>query len=102
MALLKSFEDQARHQHDALAAADASFSLALERYRSGLSPQTNALDAESLLLDARRSNAALAASCAPPVLPWACRGYAQCGPYFPFIAGRECLWIYRVSVAEEI
>jgi NodT family efflux transporter outer membrane factor (OMF) lipoprotein len=58
---LKSLQDQARHQHDALAAADASYKLALERYRSGLSPQTNALDAESLLLDARRGNAALAA-----------------------------------------
>jgi NodT family efflux transporter outer membrane factor (OMF) lipoprotein len=58
---LKSLQDQARHQHDALAAADASFRLARERYRSGLSPQTNALDAESLLLDARRDSAALAA-----------------------------------------
>jgi NodT family efflux transporter outer membrane factor (OMF) lipoprotein len=58
---LKSLQDQAPHQRDALAAADASYKLALERYRSGLSPQTNALDAESLLLDARRGNAALAA-----------------------------------------
>jgi NodT family efflux transporter outer membrane factor (OMF) lipoprotein len=58
---LRSLQDQARHQRDALAAADASFTLAIERYRSGLNPQTNALDAESLLLDARRGDATLIA-----------------------------------------
>jgi NodT family efflux transporter outer membrane factor (OMF) lipoprotein len=61
---LKSLQDQAGEQRNALTAADASFALATERYRSGLSPQLNALDAESLLIQARRQNAALGADIA--------------------------------------
>jgi NodT family efflux transporter outer membrane factor (OMF) lipoprotein len=61
---LKSLQDQAGEQRTALAAANASFAFASTRYRSGLSPQTNALDAETLLIQARRQNAALAADTA--------------------------------------
>ena len=42
----------------------ASFNLATERYRSGLSPQLNALNAETIAIQARRQNAALAADTA--------------------------------------
>ena len=58
---LKSLQDQSGEQRAALAAAADSFALARERYRSGLSPQTNVLDAESLLIQARRQSAALTA-----------------------------------------
>jgi len=58
---LKSLEAQAGDQKIALSDAQASFDLARERYRSGLSPQQTALDTQSLLLQARQQNAALAA-----------------------------------------
>jgi NodT family efflux transporter outer membrane factor (OMF) lipoprotein len=61
---LKNLQDQEGEQKTALAAADASFKLATERYRSGLSPQLNALNAESLLIQSRRQNAALGADIA--------------------------------------
>jgi NodT family efflux transporter outer membrane factor (OMF) lipoprotein len=58
---LKSLEDQAGDQKMALSNAQASFDLARERYRSGLSPHQTILDAESLLLQARLEGAALSA-----------------------------------------
>ncbi len=58
---IRSLQAQQDDQHTALADAQASFDLARERYRSGLSPQQNALDAESLLIQARAQGAALAA-----------------------------------------
>ena len=58
---LRSLESQAADQRVALADAQESFDLARERYRSGLSPQQTALDTESLLLQARQQDAALAA-----------------------------------------
>jgi NodT family efflux transporter outer membrane factor (OMF) lipoprotein len=64
MTELKSLQDQSGEQRAALAAAGDSFALARERYRSGLSPQTNVLDAEGLLIQARRQNAALTADIA--------------------------------------
>jgi NodT family efflux transporter outer membrane factor (OMF) lipoprotein len=61
---IQSLRDQTAQQKIALAAANASFNLASERYRSGLSPQSNALDAETVLIQARRQNATLAADTA--------------------------------------
>ncbi len=58
---IRSLQSQQTDQRAALADAQASFDLARERYRSGLSPQQNALDAESLLIQARAQGAALAA-----------------------------------------
>jgi NodT family efflux transporter outer membrane factor (OMF) lipoprotein len=58
---IRSLEAQAGDQKIALSDAQASFDLARERYRSGLSPQQTTLDTESLLLQARQQNAALAA-----------------------------------------
>ena len=48
----------------ALTASQASFDLAGRRYHSGLSPQTNVLDAEELLIQSRRADASLAADTA--------------------------------------
>ncbi|HEY1710071.1 MAG TPA: efflux transporter outer membrane subunit [Rhizomicrobium sp.] len=64
MTELRATEDQAGAQKRALDAANASFSLAIQRYRSGLSPETNVFDAEDLLLQSRRQSAALAADTA--------------------------------------
>jgi NodT family efflux transporter outer membrane factor (OMF) lipoprotein len=61
---IDSLRDQSVQQKIALDAADASFKFATERYRSGLNPQSNALDAETILIQARRQNAALAADTA--------------------------------------
>jgi NodT family efflux transporter outer membrane factor (OMF) lipoprotein len=61
---LRAIEAEADQQRAALKAADASFSLASERYRSGLNPLQNALDAESVLIQARRDDAALSADIA--------------------------------------
>jgi NodT family efflux transporter outer membrane factor (OMF) lipoprotein len=57
---LRAVEDQGVQQRAALAAAEASFDLATRRYRSGLNPQLNVLDAETVLIQARRQSAALA------------------------------------------
>ncbi|MEI9887124.1 MAG: efflux transporter outer membrane subunit [Rhizomicrobium sp.] len=61
---LRAAQDQASEQRRALDASAASLALATERYRSGLNPQSNVLDAESLVIDARRRDAALLAGTA--------------------------------------
>jgi NodT family efflux transporter outer membrane factor (OMF) lipoprotein len=61
---LNTLQDQAGEQRTALAAAQSSFALAQQRYRSGLSPQLNVLDAEDLLIRMRRQSAALGADTA--------------------------------------
>jgi NodT family efflux transporter outer membrane factor (OMF) lipoprotein len=61
---LRVVEDEAAQQRAARQAADASFRLATERYRSGLNPLQNALDAEAILIQAKRDDAALAADTA--------------------------------------
>ncbi len=61
---LRSLQDQAVEQREALAAAEASFQLAQTRYRNGLNPQLNVLDAENTLLQARLRQAALDADIA--------------------------------------
>lgn len=61
---LKALEEQAGEQRTALSSAQAAFDLAARRYRSGLSPQLNVLDAEDLLLRVRRQSAALSADTA--------------------------------------
>lgn len=58
---LRSLEQEAAAQRDALAASRASFDLASRRYRSGLYPQQTVLDSESVLIQARHDDAALAA-----------------------------------------
>ncbi|MEI9989158.1 MAG: efflux transporter outer membrane subunit [Rhizomicrobium sp.] len=57
---LKSLQDRSADQRGAVADAQASFDLARERYRSGLSPQQTTLDAEGLLIQARTQGAQLA------------------------------------------
>jgi outer membrane protein TolC len=61
---IDNLRQQTGEQTIALDAANASFDLATRRYRSGLSPQSNALDAETILIQARRQNATLAADTA--------------------------------------
>ncbi len=61
---IENLRQQSGQQKIALDAANASFKLATERYRSGLSPQLNALNAETIAIQARRQNAALAADTA--------------------------------------
>jgi len=61
---LRSLEQQAAAQRDALAASQESFDLAARRYRSGLYPQQTVLDSESVLIEARHDDAALAADTA--------------------------------------
>lgn len=61
---LRRLENEADEQKRALAAAEASFRLAQECYRSGLSPQQTMLDAEATEISARRQYAALAADLA--------------------------------------
>ena len=58
---IDALESQVEDQEIALADAQASFDLALKRYRSGLAPQQTMLDAEGLLLQARQQDAALTA-----------------------------------------
>jgi NodT family efflux transporter outer membrane factor (OMF) lipoprotein len=61
---LRTIQDQTNDQRQALAAAEESFRMAQERYRSGLSPQLNVLSAEDLVIQARRQSAALDADIA--------------------------------------
>ncbi|MEJ0041793.1 MAG: TolC family protein [Rhizomicrobium sp.] len=61
---LRAAQAQLAEQRRALDASAASLALATERYRSGLNPQSNVLDAESLVIEARRRDAALAAGTA--------------------------------------
>jgi NodT family efflux transporter outer membrane factor (OMF) lipoprotein len=61
---LRSLEQEAAAQRDALAASRASFDLAGRRYHSGLYPQQTVLDSESVLIQARRDDAALSADTA--------------------------------------
>jgi len=61
---LRAVQEQARQQHIALSAAQASFDLSTRRYRSGLNPLQNALDSEAALIQARRQYAALSADTA--------------------------------------
>jgi len=61
---LRSLEDQAGQQRAALAASQDSFRLAQSRYRNGLSPQLNVLDAQNILLQARRQQASIASDLA--------------------------------------
>jgi len=56
---LRSLQDQAGEQRAALAASEDSFRLAQSRYRNGLNPQLNVLDAENTLLQARRQQATI-------------------------------------------
>lgn len=58
---LRGIESEAVDARLVLSASQASFDFATTRYRSGLNPQTNALDAESLLISARQQNAAIVA-----------------------------------------
>ncbi|MEJ0024886.1 MAG: efflux transporter outer membrane subunit [Rhizomicrobium sp.] len=57
---LKSLQDRSADQRGAVTDAQASFDLARERYRSGLSPQQTTLDAEGLLIQTRMQSAQLA------------------------------------------
>ena len=61
---LRAIEDEAAQQRAARDAAGRSFDLATQRYRSGLNPLQTALDAQSVLIQARRDDAALAADIA--------------------------------------
>lgn len=61
---LRAIEDEAAQQRAAKAAAGQSFDLATRRYRSGLNPLQTALDAQSVLIQAERDDAALAADTA--------------------------------------
>jgi NodT family efflux transporter outer membrane factor (OMF) lipoprotein len=61
---LRAIEGEAAEQRAALAAANESFRLATERYRSGLNPLQNTLDAQQVQIEARRQNAALSADIA--------------------------------------
>jgi NodT family efflux transporter outer membrane factor (OMF) lipoprotein len=56
---LSSVQAQNEQQRAALGAAQSSFDLAAKRYRSGLSPQLTVLNAEDILLQARRQDASL-------------------------------------------
>jgi len=61
---LRAVTDEAAQQRAALSAARASFDFATRRYRSGLSPQQNALDAQATLIQAQRQYAALSSDTA--------------------------------------
>jgi NodT family efflux transporter outer membrane factor (OMF) lipoprotein len=58
---LQALQGQAAQQGEALRASNASFDLAERRYRSGLSPQLNVLNAEDVLILAKRQDASLSA-----------------------------------------
>jgi NodT family efflux transporter outer membrane factor (OMF) lipoprotein len=58
---LQALEGQATQQGEALRASNASFDLATRRYRSGLSPQLNVLNAEDILIQAKRQDASISA-----------------------------------------
>lgn len=61
---LSRLDGEASEQKRALDASEASFRLAQERYRSGLSPQQTMLDAEATVIQARRQYSALSADLA--------------------------------------
>jgi NodT family efflux transporter outer membrane factor (OMF) lipoprotein len=61
---LHAIEGEASQQRAARNAAEQSFDLATRRYRSGLNPLQTALDAESVLIQTKRDDAALAADTA--------------------------------------
>ncbi len=61
---LNAITGEAEQQRAAREAAEQSFDLATKRYRSGLNPLQTALDAESVLIQTRRDDAALAADTA--------------------------------------
>lgn len=56
---LQSLQARAAQQGEALHASNASFDLAMRRYRSGLSPQLNVLSAEDVLIQAKRQDASI-------------------------------------------
>jgi len=56
---VQAIEKRAVEQHNALAASEESFRLAQSRYRSGLERQQTVLDAENVLLTARRALATI-------------------------------------------
>ena len=58
---LQSLHGQAAELAHMRAAADESYRLAEQRYKSGLSPQLTALNAQDIVLQARRQDAALSA-----------------------------------------
>lgn len=64
MTQIDALRDQVAQDKIALAAAEASFDLATRRYRSGLSPQLNALNAETIAIQARQQDAVLTADTA--------------------------------------
>jgi NodT family efflux transporter outer membrane factor (OMF) lipoprotein len=64
IANLRAVRDEAVQQRAARNAAEQSFDLATRRYRSGLNPLQTALDAESVLIQTKRDDAALAADTA--------------------------------------
>jgi NodT family efflux transporter outer membrane factor (OMF) lipoprotein len=61
---LRAISDEGIQQHAAHKAAEQSFSLATKRYRSGLNPLQNALDAQAVLIQTERDDAALMADTA--------------------------------------
>jgi NodT family efflux transporter outer membrane factor (OMF) lipoprotein len=61
---LHAIDAEAGQQRAALKAAEQSFDLATRRYKSGLNPLQTTLDAESVLIQARRETAALSADTA--------------------------------------
>ena len=61
---LRSLDEQAVQQRAALAASQDSFRLAQSRYRNGLNPQLNVLDAQNVLLQAQRQQATIDADIA--------------------------------------
>jgi NodT family efflux transporter outer membrane factor (OMF) lipoprotein len=61
---LRAVQDEAVQQRAARKAAGQSFDLATRRYKSGLNPLQTALDAESVLIQTERDDAALAADTA--------------------------------------
>ncbi len=61
---LRALEEQAVQQRAALDASQESFRLAQSRYRNGLNPQLNVLDAQNVLLQAQRQQATIDADLA--------------------------------------
>ena len=61
---LRALEEQAVEQRAALDASKDSFRLAQSRYRNGLNPQLNVLDAQNILLQAQRQQATIDADIA--------------------------------------
>lgn len=61
---LRAISAEGVQQRAARRAAEESFALATQRYRSGLNPLQSALDAEAVLIQTKRDDAALAADTA--------------------------------------